>query len=206
MVSLDHVSLIAAPGAIEALGFALTPTRGAVNHGRVRLDRSYLEVVADPGPRVPLRASGWFLRCDELDVAAARLRDAGLQVSDPRSYKGHDGAWLDLELKQTGPQTAALPTLTKRTDLPVGAWPPPLAEPHSNGATRLAEVRLFAPDPEPLASRLAALGATVERVGERFVLAESGAVVQSVRPGPAGIDALVFARPSGEPLVIDLPA
>ena len=57
--------------------FALTPTAGAADHGRVLLDRCYLEVPpwSSSDSSVGL---GWFLRPQDLAAAAEMLRDAGL--------------------------------------------------------------------------------------------------------------------------------
>jgi hypothetical protein len=198
-VSLDHVSLLAAPGAIEALGFRLTPP--AADHGRVLLDCSYLEVTKETAAGTgAVQARGWFLRCHDLGDAATRLRSAGIAVDALRPYEGRDGTWLDLSL--CGRSPLPLPTLTRRTDLPAGAWPPPLAGPHPNRAVRLTEVRLRAPDPELVAAALTSLGATA--AGQSFRFADNGRVIVEDEPGSGAIVALAFERDRGAPLVLEL--
>lgn len=153
---LDHVSLVADPRRIEAMGFELTPTAGAEDRARVFLDRAYLEVRLDPDSS-GLDAFGWFLRVPDLGEAAGRLRAAGVAVADPARFEGADGSWVDLAPAPVA--GAALPTITRRQDLPADSWPPPLARPHPNGATRLAAVDLRTVDPAPLEAMLLALGA-----------------------------------------------
>jgi hypothetical protein len=201
MVSLDHVSLLAGAAAIEARGFRFTATATAADHGRVFLDRSYLEVTVETNPCPgALRARGWFLGCADLDGAVTRLRAAGIGVDAPRPYRGPDGTWLDLDL--SGRSLVPLATLTRRTDLPAGAWPPALADPHPNGATRLAEVRLRVPDPAPVAAVLTSLGATAE--GRSFRFAAGGRVTIEDEPGPGAIVAVAIERDRGAPLILDL--
>jgi len=199
--SLDHVSLVTAPGAVTARGFRLTPTAGAAGHGRVLLDRSYLEIRTAAGAGTTLRASSWFLRCDDLEAAAARLRTGGFEVGGPQRYEGHDGTWLDLVLGSRA--ETHLPTLTTRVDVPAGSWPPAFERPHPNGATRLVEVRVRVSEPEPLAAALLALGATsVDR--RRFLLGDGGAAVLATEPGPPAVVSLTLERREGVPLVLDL--
>lgn len=47
---IDHVSVTSSLDALDELGFSLTPTKGSGGrHGRVMLDRTYLEVTLERG-------------------------------------------------------------------------------------------------------------------------------------------------------------
>jgi hypothetical protein len=197
---LDHVSLASDPSRIEEMGFALTPTPGATGHARVHLDGAYLEV--RPSPSDEVAAGGWFLRPRDLEGAAALLRRAGLPVTGPTLFEGADGSWLDLAA--AGTQSPALPILTKRLDPPTGGWPPPLADSHANGVTRLHEIHIRSKEPALLITMLEVLGA--ERAGDAMLtLAGGGRVaVETGRDPLEGIAALVFERAEAPPLTLTL--
>jgi hypothetical protein len=167
---LDHVSLQApsVDAAVTLLHgrFGLVTTRTPAapgRHGRVYLDRSYLEVA--PGAEAPLAL--FFLRYDRLDHTLGALAGRGLRAR-AALYEGTDGVWEDVALDA---ETAApLPFLTRRTTPAEAArdWPPPLAAPHPCGATALAAVHLRVPRLEPaldVYERL--LGSPAARPGER---------------------------------------
>jgi hypothetical protein len=104
IASLDHVSVTAPPGALEQLGFRLTPTAGADDHSRVLLDRGYLEVLPPPGGETAIGGRGWFLRPADLMSSVSALRAHGIATSAPTVYEGRDGTWLDVELLARRPR------------------------------------------------------------------------------------------------------
>ena len=188
---IDHVSLAADRSRVEALGFALTPTPDATDHARVHLDRTYLEVTP-PAPARGLAAVGWFLRVQDVERAAERLREAGVGARGPTRYEGVDGSWLDLALADD--DNAARPILSKRLDLPAEAWPPAARQRHRNGATRLSGLRILVGDAAPLAKALLALGAR-RRGDALFDIGGGGSIVlEPAREAPEGIAALRFDR------------
>ncbi len=143
---LDHVS-IEVPDFADAGGrlteqFGLRVTvspQAPERHGRVYLDRAYLEVAAHPGS--PTWAVGsFFLRFSDLEGLRARLGSARLGYRC-QAYEGVDGRWEDVELDVAG---VPLPILVRRTEPAQVArnWPPPLDEPHRCGAVTLAAVHL----------------------------------------------------------------
>jgi len=192
---LDHVSITASATQLDTLGFRVTPTPGANSHARVLLDRWYLEVM--PSPSMTGRA--WFLRPQDVHLAASALRRAGVLCDAPTPYVSHDGQWLDLEAPDPGGELG-LPIVTRRTDLDEARWPPPLATPHPNGATRLAELHLRVGTPEPLSRALEALGAEREQTG-RFILGDGAVVViDAESTASCGIAKLVLATTRATPL------
>jgi hypothetical protein len=169
-LALDHVSLQApnVDSAVRLLHdrFGLVTTRTPAapeRHGRVYLDRSYLEVA--PGAEAAL--AHFFLRYDRLDHTLGALTGRGLRAR-AALYEGTDGVWEDVALDAgTAPP---LPFLTRRTAPAEVApdWPPPLAAPHRCGATALAAVHLRVPRLQPaldVYERL--LGSQPAKLGER---------------------------------------
>jgi hypothetical protein len=124
----------------ERLGLRVTVSPQApAPHGRVYLDRAYLEVAAHPGsPAWAVRS--FFLRFPDPEGLRAHLEGARLGYRD-RVYEGVDGRWEDVELDVAG---VPVPILVRRTE-PVQVarnWPPPLGKPHRCGAVTLAAVHL----------------------------------------------------------------
>jgi Glyoxalase-like domain len=203
-VKLDHVSIYASARELERLGFRATMTPGSSGrHARILLDRSYLEVVAPRDAEAPIAGRAWFMRPTDPGSAAADLRRRGVPASEPATHKGQDGTWLDVQIEM--PQLAAvLPILTRRLDATAGDWPPPLDEPHPNGALSIDELRLRAQAPEALGRVLGALGARHDADG-RFVFAGGLVVAVDLAAGsPEGIAAIVVRRCDGPPLPIRL--
>lgn len=192
---LDHVSINASATQLSTLGFRVTPTPGANSHARVLLDRCYLEVT--PSPLMTGRA--WFLRPRDVHLAASALHRAGVYCNGPTPYVGHDGRWLDVEAADPG-RLLGLPIVTRHTDLDEARWPPPLATPHPNGATRLAELHLRLGTPEPLSRVLEALGAERQQTG-RFILGDGAVVViDAESTASCGIAKLVLTTTRTSPL------
>ena len=144
---LDHVS-VQAPAVDAAvamlrdrLGLVTTLTPAAPHrHGRVYLDRSYLEVAA--GAEVSLAL--FFLRFGQVEPTLAALEGRGLRAL-ATLYEGLDGTWENIEI-DAGMATP-MPFLVRRitpTEVAEG-WPPPLAAPHPCGAEALAAVHLRVP-------------------------------------------------------------
>jgi catechol 2,3-dioxygenase-like lactoylglutathione lyase family enzyme len=100
---LDHVS-IEVPDFADAigrldgkLGLRVTVSPQAPGrHGRVYLDRAYLEVAAHPGNRA-WAVTSFFLRFSDLEGLRAHLGGARLGYRY-RVYEGVDGRWQDVEL------------------------------------------------------------------------------------------------------------
>lgn len=141
---LDHVSvqtpaqeaMIALLG--DRIGLITTRTAAAPDrHGRVHLDRSYLEIAAGTEASLPF----FFLRFDRLDATLDALEGRGLRAR-AGSYQGCDGIWEEIAID--GDTAVPLPFLIRRTTPPEVArdWPPPLAAPHPCGALALAAVHL----------------------------------------------------------------
>jgi hypothetical protein len=116
LARLDHVTLVGRHEDVEGLGFEVTPTGRETRHARVFFERAYLEVITPDEDAPAFGTRGWFLRPDDLQVAADRLRDAGIAASEPSPYLGVDGTWLDVEVGKPG--ETAIPLLTRRMDLP----------------------------------------------------------------------------------------
>ena len=159
VLDLDHVSLAVGdferrvPGTMDALGFAVHRTEPRVRHGRVFLDRSYVEVSEDPDSTSPgSRDDAWkltrfFLRHDDPGRLARSLDGRKLPVRGPFEYRGHDGVWLDLAFDLPALDTV-LPIVVKRVAPREAAedWPPALGLPHPNGARDLRAVCLVVDD------------------------------------------------------------
>jgi catechol 2,3-dioxygenase-like lactoylglutathione lyase family enzyme len=146
---LDHVS-IGVPHLGEAVAqfaeqFGLEVTvspEAPERHGRIYLDRSYLEVAVRPG--VPTwQVTDFFLGFSELAALQAHLDGADL-AHRYEVYQGVDGRWDDVQLDVAD---VPVPGLVRRTEPPEAArnWPPPLARPHRCGASTLAAVRVPVP-------------------------------------------------------------
>jgi Glyoxalase-like domain len=201
MPHLDHISLVAEQRALKELGFRVTPTSGSGEHARVFLDQTYFEVTP-PGPRQSeVGSRAWFIRPADPAEAAGTLRAAGLAANGPSHYEGKDGSWLDVSI--SGDPASALPILTRRIDMPDGQWPPPLADPHPNGATRIAELHVQAQDPAPLLSLFEALGVpSVKR--DAFELAGGTRIVVRASDGGSGVVTVVVERADAAELRLDL--
>jgi catechol 2,3-dioxygenase-like lactoylglutathione lyase family enzyme len=158
---LDHVS-IAVPDFADAvgrlderLGLQVTVSPQAPErHGRVYLDRAYLEVAAHPGSPA-WAATSFFLRFPDPQGLRAHL-DAVQLGHRYRVYEGVDGRWDDVELDVAD---VPVPILVRRTEPPQLArnWPPPLHMPHRCGAVTLAAVHLPVPSTEEAAEVYARL-------------------------------------------------
>jgi hypothetical protein len=142
---LDHVSIAvpALPLAIDVLArryaLELVPTVGAAHrHGRIYLDRAYLEVSTGAGSRWEVTA--FFLGFPDLARLRRQLSVADL-VHRHQVYEGVDGRWDDVEVEVA---EVPVPVLVRRTEPAELArdWPPPLERSHRCGATTLAEVHV----------------------------------------------------------------
>lgn len=143
---LDHASL-EVPHLRDAvsrldrlLGLQVTVSPQAPErHGRIYLDRAYLEVAANPD--VPAwDVTHFFLRFANPEWLRAHLDGAGLGYHY-QVYRGVDGRWDDIELDIAD---VPVPILVRRTAPAVVArdWPPPLEHPHRCGASTLAAVHV----------------------------------------------------------------
>jgi hypothetical protein len=150
---LDHASIAvpALPVANDLLarryGLELVPTAGAAHrHGRIYLDRAYLEVSTGDGSEVSTgernswEVTAFFLGFPDLSRLRRQLSRAGL-VHHHQVYEGVDGRWDDVEVEAAG---VPVPVLVRRTEPADIArdWPPPLERAHRCGATTLAEVHV----------------------------------------------------------------
>jgi hypothetical protein len=142
---LDHASIAvpALPLAVDLLArryaLELRSTVGAADsHGRIYLDRAYLEVSTGEGSRWPVTA--FYLRFSDLERLRRQLLLAGLDHRH-QVYEGVDGRWDDVEVEVA---EVPLPILVRRTEPAELArdWPPPLERAHRCGATTLAEVHV----------------------------------------------------------------
>lgn len=192
---LDHVSVTATTSELERLGFRVTPTLNAADHSRVLLDGVYLEVASSEDQAV-MAARGWFIRPEDLHEAANRLRGAGVPVIGPSDFHGHDGTWRDvsIDVPEFG---AALPMLTRRTDVTADMWPPPLHDPHPNVARRISEIRLRTADVEALTTILTALA--LQRNDDAFLLDNDVTVLVEASPEAAGVTSLLVEREGAAP-------
>ena len=201
---IDHVSVTSSLDALDELGFSLTPTKGSGGrHGRVMLDRTYLEVTLESEDS-SVFGRGWFLRPPDIQAAPARLRQHGIPATDPTLYEGHDGSWLDVEMDVPA-LARVLPTLTCRLHV-ADCWPPPLREPHPNQATGIAELHLRTHDPTALIDVLETLGGDAK---DRSHVAFNGGAVVAIAAAdkhPAGLAGLVVARAGKAPMYIELAA
>lgn len=158
---LDHAS-IAVPAVGPAarhferrLGLTMTVSPEAPDrHGRILLDRSYLEVAAAPA-RVSWEATMCFLRFSDLGSLRRHLDSSGIEHRFG-SWEGVDGVWDEVEVRSGGVQ---LPTLIRRTAPPDVArdWPPPLPATHRCGARSLVAVHLVVPSLDTAADAFARL-------------------------------------------------
>lgn len=214
MVALDHTSLVVgdvAQAALfleERLGFRLTLTPQAPDsHGRIFLDRTYVEVSTGNGPATdgttPLLGA-WsmvFLRTADPYSFGERARHLGLRPSGPAVYHGHDGDWLEVELRARVPRSLLPIVLQRITPADVAAnWPPPLAEPHPNGAHRLASVCLLAQNDaqaEVLVDVLARAAASAPRDGRWRLNPYFQASQRSVHFANGGRVDILYPRQSG---------
>jgi catechol 2,3-dioxygenase-like lactoylglutathione lyase family enzyme len=199
---LDHVSVQTpvVDAAVEMLrdqlGLITVRTLAAPDrHGRVYLDRGYLEVAKGTAASLAL----FFLRYDQFDHTRAALEGRGLRTR-ASLYEGIDGIWEDIEIDAG--TAAPLPHLTRRTTPPEVAanWPPPLAAPQPCGAEALAAVHLRVPRLEPAleiyerllgvpAMKLTARSAVYEMTSGRIVLQE----VTELSPAIVGLELRVTA-------------
>jgi catechol 2,3-dioxygenase-like lactoylglutathione lyase family enzyme len=143
---LDHVSIEvpdfadAVDRLDERLGLRVTVSPQAPErHGRILLDRAYLEVAAHPGSPT-WTVGSFFLRFSDLEELRAYLEGARLRYRY-RVYEGVDGRWDDIELDVAD---VPVPILVRRTEPAQVArnWPPALDQPHRCGAFMLAAVHL----------------------------------------------------------------
>lgn len=193
---LDHVS-VAVPVLADAvahlerrLGLHTTITPADPDrHGRVHLDRTYLEITAQPAQR-GWDASLFFLRFQDPARLREHLETTGLRYRFSE-YVGVDGVWDDVEII-AGDMT--MPILVRRTDPPGTAadWPPPLARPHPGPAHTLASVYVEVTDPPVAAARYRLLLGLPEPSGlDPGLRMQLGAgevvLVPAVRTGIAGI-------------------
>lgn len=142
---LDHAS-VAVPDLAPAvehldrrLGLRATVSPGAPErHGRVLLDRSYLEVSAGSGG--DWDATMFFLRFADPVALRAHLDAAGLECRFGE-YEGVDGTWDDVEVRVG---SVPLPILVRRTAPASVAldWPPALRGDHRSGARWLVAVHV----------------------------------------------------------------
>jgi catechol 2,3-dioxygenase-like lactoylglutathione lyase family enzyme len=172
---LDHAS-VEVPNLADAvrrldrlLGLRVTVSPQAPErHGRIYLDRAYLEVAADPD--VPAwEVTHFFLRFSDPTWLRAHLDGAGLGYRY-QVYRGVDGRWDDIELDIGD---VPVPILVRRTAPAAVArdWPPPLGWPHRCGAFTLAAVHI------PVASIQQAAGVYARLLGVALPRVVSG-------PGP----------------------
>ena len=164
---LDHASvqvpdLLAATEHLDRrLGLRVTVSPAAPErHGRVYLDRTYLEV-AGGSTELGWRAPMYSLRFEDPIALRAHLEAAGLGYRFGE-YEGVDGTWDDVEIHA---DPVPMPILIRRTR-PRGvarSWPPALAEPHRCGARTLAEVCVGVPSLEAALEPFRALLALDER-------------------------------------------
>jgi hypothetical protein len=142
-----------------------------------------------------------FLRTADPRSFAERARHLGLQPSSPAVYHGHDGDWLEIELRASVPSSLLPLVIQRLTPAEVASnWPPPLAGPHPNGAYRLASVYLLAQDDaqaEALFSMLARLAATAPGNGQWRLNTYFQASQSSVSLGGGGRIDILYPRPSG---------
>ncbi len=144
---LDHLTL-AVPDFAQAVAilreqFGLRTTitpQAPERHGRILLDRCYIEVVRNAVESDELAVPWFFLGHPDVPAAVARLRAAGLARDAATPYHGADGTWWNAMLR--APAGVPAPLLVQRIEpAEVAAkWPPPLAQPHPSGVVRLGGV------------------------------------------------------------------
>ena len=148
---LDHVSLVVPDVASASVelesrwGLRVTPTPADHrHHGRIHLDRAYIEV-SDGEPTEDWRLSHfWFLRFEDPERLRAHLAASGLEFSFG-VYEGRDGRWDDVSVSAGA---VPLPILVRRTSPPDVArdWPPTLRHAHPCSAVTLEAVHVTVPD------------------------------------------------------------
>ena len=190
LLYLDHVSLAVGslPDAIRVLdhqlGLYVTITpEDPSQHGRVFLDRSYVEVAVQAGNdlwSVPL----FFLGFKNPDLLRTHLEDINLDFRWGQ-YVGADGTWDDVEIVAG---EVPLPILVRRTSPSKIAtdWPPALTQQHRCGAYKLAAVHLTVRD-------LVAAREVYTRLlgpGQKLIVLKEG--------GNVGVSGLVFSVKSHE--------
>ena len=160
MLALDHVKLRVADMAfggrfLASLGFRLTPSSGAEGrHGRVLLDRSYIEVSPAIDASETERAdwSGYFLRTADAVALASTTSGDTFRWRGPNRFQGVDGEWLDTVIAHDGLH-AELPLVVQRiTPVEVARdWPPSLTTAHPNGVLRMLDVHVVTEQAQALA-------------------------------------------------------
>lgn len=195
---LDHVSLTGEWSQFESLGFRVTVTNGAPHHGRIFLDRAYLEVTSPRRTHQKLKSRVWFLRPDNPAAAADSLSAAGFEVEGPEPYRGEDGDWLDVVARD--PSTTALPILTRRVDRRADEWPPPLEGEHPNGACRLAGLRLRLRDPRTAGRLLQVVGIRENHLGAFLLPGDARVEIEASAEAPEGVVAVIVERRDGSAL------
>jgi hypothetical protein len=199
---LDHVTL-SVPALREAtehldarLGLRTTLSRpDPGRHGRLYLDRAYLEVSAgDTGGGWSL--SHFFLRFEDPAALRHHLQAEGVPCRFG-DYVGVDGRWDDVELDG---DDVPLPILVRRTEPPEVAsdWPPALGRPHRCGARTLHAVHIAVPELASATQVYGRLLGSLPEIGVSdagapyacFSLA-SGRIVLSPGPG-CGVSCIVL--------------
>jgi hypothetical protein len=152
-------------------------------------DARYLEIIApdpdQPEPSDPrpfgveptssAHLAGWAWRVDDIDAAVAHARERGYDTGDPIAMhrRTTDGVELHWRLTLNARAGGAVPFLIDWGDTP-----------HPSGATPtglvLRSLRIEHPEPGPLASTLAALGA------EANIAAASRPALIATVDGPLG--------------------
>lgn len=147
---LDHASMAVeslsdAIGVLDRLlGLSVTVSpEDPGRHGRVFLDRSYIEVSVQADIDA-WSVSLFFLGFEDPDALRTHLERAELDFRWGE-YNGVDGTWDDVEVIAG---QVPMPILVRRTSPPEVAadWPPALTKPHRSGARTLAAVHLTVPD------------------------------------------------------------
>ncbi len=148
-------------------GFRLTSGSAPAAHGRVHLDRCYLEL--KPGPR--LTVAGLFFKGQAI---------GGLALESPIEYRGIDGVWMDAPLRMPNPRRLTLAFTERISPARKAAdWPPALAQKHPNGIVSIESVHLTG-EVTPLEP-----------------LADDAGLVLSKGGGPPRIVAVRFASATG---------
>jgi hypothetical protein len=186
------------------LGLRATVSAAAPDrHSRVYLDRSYLEVAAQPGI-CDWIATHFFVRFEDPQWLRGHLASAGL-ASRFGTYAGVDGVWDDVGIERE--PSILFPILVRRTHPPEVAadWPPTLTEIHPCGAWVLAAVYVDVPDWDPAVDVYTRLlgsdstGVPVSVDGRRSLrlALRSGAIVLNEAP-MAGMALVLGVRSLGE--------
>lgn len=210
---LDHVTLTvedyesSVPLLAGGLGFEVTTTGRDARHGRVFLDRGYVELAGTPDPPpVPIpddrswRFSGFFLRSGRLEDHARLLREHGLPVEGPTEYRGQDGVWLDLAFGAPLPEPVSPIFVERITPREVAAdWPPALRHPHPNGSRTLKSVYLVTEQLETAFSFYRCLlAAETSSRPEMTTVSNHLFGTREIRLGLGGRQSIVLAEPASE--------